>query len=649
MAADAAMPPPAKKAKTDPPAFSETSGEYVAAGDGWWAHKGGAWLYNPVEGTYFHLPTGEVRLADPEAGFKAPVETQEEEERKQLRGRVRWFNAAKGFGFLEPLGAGNVDADVFVHRNQILSSEDDLFAILEPGTIVTYALGQTDNGRPCAVGVRQEIVEEKKPPSKEQNDDNEDSDDEVRKAEMEAFGGSGGGDSDNDEDCDGEGDVDSEASSVEIDVFEELLSGISTQKGPGKDRCEDFAAEKVRIPIASLCETDSVAVFFGVFDGHGGQYCAEYAAAHLAKNILSRLHDRAKNISQEQALRTALLGGFKQTEHNFLQHARKSGDCSGTTACTMTVFGPDEQMRLRLFMANLGDSRAVLGKADGSALRLTEDHKPDLPAEKKRIEQQGGGVAQVAGVWRTLLPQKKARTTGIVGLAVSRALGDKEFKTPDIVSAEPEITIHEVDWDSDAFVILASDGIWDVIPDREAVRIAHRCLQKGGNQEKAAELLVKQAVKKGSHDDCTALVVRFGWLKQETIEGGPAADGGDSDSDATEAFDTQEAVSAMDDDKKKEEDKQENADMFGSTVAAPQAPLDSAVATSSGRAVTNDDIWGAAAAGLEISKPPTGQAAAAAPVGQGLFDDLIPAATNADLIGPAAPTAKPAGGAKFRF
>merc|ERR1719199_2041219 len=109
----------------------------------------------------------------------------------------------------------------------------------------------------------------------------------------------------------------------------------------------------------------------------------------------------------------------------------------------MTVFGPDENMRLRLFCANVGDSRAVLGRIDGTAVRLTEDHKPNLPAEKKRIQAKGGAVAEIAGCWRAMLPQ--TRKMGIVGLAVSRALGDFQFKNPDIVSAEPDIRIHEVD------------------------------------------------------------------------------------------------------------------------------------------------------------------------------------------------------------
>ncbi|CAE7681760.1 unnamed protein product, partial [Symbiodinium sp. CCMP2456] len=207
-------------------------------------------------------------------------------------------------------------------------------------------------------------------------------------------------------------------------------------------------------------------------------------------------------------------------------------------ACTMTVFGPDEQMRLRLFMANCGDSRAVLCTGGGTAVRLTEDHKPNLPAEKKRIEAADGGVVEVAGIWRAVLPQKKRILSKIAGLAVSRSFGDKDFKGPDIVSAEPEITVHEadherrkrqrflqVDWDADEFVILATDGIWDVLSDKDSVGLVRQILQEGLSETKAAEALVKRAREKESQDDCTALVVRFAWNSASAGAKAPAAPG----------------------------------------------------------------------------------------------------------------------------
>eukprot|EP00435_Cladocopium_sp_Y103_P062322 s36_g23.t4 len=486
----------AKRPRTDgvgvPPLFSQ--GGYSEASDGWWAHSGGEWLHNKSEMAYFHLPTGQIRVVlDESAELPAPANGKEqvEDEGPLLRGRVRWFNEKKGFGFIEPIddAAKVLDKDLFVHRNQITGAkngeaegEAEVFASLQAEEVVTFHLGQTDDGRMCAVRVK--VAEADADEAEPQDGDAED----------------------------GDGEDASEASSVEIDLEEELKCGFHQDKAEGKETCEDYLVEKLKLPINVLGETATF-VFFGVFDGHGGPYCAEHVSTHLAKNILARLRDRARNVSDEIAVKTALLGGFKQTEHNYLQHAKKTDDSSGSTACTMTVFGPDEQMRLRLFMANCGDSRAVLCTS-GTAQRLTEDHKPNLPAEKKRIEAADGGVVEVQGVWRCVLPQKKRLTSKIAGLAVSRSFGDKDFKGPDIVSAEPEITVHEVDWDADEFVILATDGIWDVLSDKDSVALVRQHLQSGKTEEKAAEALVKRAREKGSQDDCTALVVRFSWANK---------------------------------------------------------------------------------------------------------------------------------------
>merc|ERR1719183_3146770 len=102
---------------------------------------------------------------------------------------------------------------------------------------------------------------------------------------------------------DGEGSCASSGSEVEIDLEAELKSGMYSVKGAVKDHCEDFAVQKVKIPVSALSEGASC-IFFGVFDGHGGFTCAEYTAAHLAKNVLSRLSYGAKAATNEVALKT---------------------------------------------------------------------------------------------------------------------------------------------------------------------------------------------------------------------------------------------------------------------------------------------------------------------------------------------------------
>jgi len=653
--ADKALePPPAKRLKNDapekqgkvaPPAFGD---DYVRADGGWFAHKGGEWLYNDEEKTFFHLPSGALHMAT-DAGLvsltadaDAEGATEEAPPPERRRGVVKWFNAKKGFGFIAPKSSGEEDEpDLFVHRNQLLEAQGDPFFNLESGAKVSFALGETDNGRKCAVQVQVE----------------DDGDDDAEQA----------GGADDDDMDDGQASDASSGSSVEIDLEEELLSGTYTVKGAVKDHCEDFAVQKVKIPISALGET-ATCLFYGVFDGHGGFTCAEYAAAHLAKNVLSRLRDRAKNVSDEVALKTALIGGFKQTEHNFCHHAKYTSDGSGSTACTLTIFGPDENMRLRLFLANVGDSRAVLGRVDGKAVRLTEDHKPDLPSEKKRIEAQGGSVADVNGCWRCMLPAKKRLTTGIVGLAVSRSLGDKEFKNPDIVSAEPDVTVHEVDWDGDEFVIIASDGIWDVVTDKMAVRCVQDALRKGQSEDQASEALVRRAVDRGSKDDCTVVVIHFGWVKKKRAGSGDTKPAGEDpaqdeeneqedDEDDEEDADLEGGLTIAPHDlpvaaaasvEKSEEKSAEELDLFeelevsggsaSASAAAPQEPDDS----------DDDDEYDLVGGTLPV--PSTDVASSSDTVakqegkseatGLGLFDDLVP--TREELAMPQGPSLPPA-------
>jgi len=101
---------------------------------------------------------------------------------------------------------------------------------------------------------------------------------------------------------------------------------------------------------------------------------------------------------------------------------------------------------------NVGDSRAVLCR-DKKAIPLTIDHKPTLPEETKRIRAAGGDV-------------RGKRVNGV--LAISRALGDHlMLKENDVVSASPYVTTTELT-DLDDYLILACDGVWDVMSNQDA-------------------------------------------------------------------------------------------------------------------------------------------------------------------------------------
>ncbi|CAJ2631067.1 unnamed protein product [Trifolium pratense] len=123
------------------------------------------------------------------------------------------------------------------------------------------------------------------------------------------------------------------------------------------------------------------------------------------------------------------------------------------------------------------------------AVPLSVDHKPDRSDERQRIERAGGFVIW-AGTWRV---------GGV--LAVSRAFGDKLLKP--YVVADPEI--QEEDVEGVDFIIVASDGLWNVISNKEAVSL----VQNITDAEVASKELIKEAYTRGSSDNITCVVVRF--------------------------------------------------------------------------------------------------------------------------------------------
>eukprot|EP00746_Dinoflagellata_sp_MGD_P084647 gnl/MRDRNA2_/MRDRNA2_33579_c0_seq1.p1 gnl/MRDRNA2_/MRDRNA2_33579_c0~~gnl/MRDRNA2_/MRDRNA2_33579_c0_seq1.p1 ORF type:complete len:386 (+),score=82.60 gnl/MRDRNA2_/MRDRNA2_33579_c0_seq1:61-1158(+) len=326
-------------------------------------------------------------------------------------------------------------------------------------------------------------------------------------------------------------DLETESETCQVSLPRDLRSGHSIERGTARRRaCEDRAVAKVELQAwPSEC-----CVFYAIFDGHGGEDCSEYASTHMAKNLQSKLHERRRLKSHCAAVKSAIQAAFKMTDQNFIKYALAEHDYSGSTGCSVIVYGPDEKMRLRLIVANVGDSRAVLGKSNGQAIRLSNDHKPDTPSEAERVILAGGSVEFHDGCWRVVLPQERQKTfldLGLKSLAVSRALGDQEFK-PDLVSAEPEISVHEVDYNADEVLIIASDGVWDVFSDDEAVRLVLKCLREDKDElpenerdlqeeraVRASRILIEAAKDRGSGDDRSAIVVHFGWRVPELYAG----------------------------------------------------------------------------------------------------------------------------------
>lgn len=248
-----------------------------------------------------------------------------------------------------------------------------------------------------------------------------------------------------------------------------LSCGYSSIRGKRVSMEDFFDIKRAKIDGQTVC-------LFGIFDGHGGSRAAEYLKEHLFQNIMKH----PKFLTETKL---AIGETYQQTDKDFLDSEKDTYRDDGSTASTAVL------VENHLYVANVGDSRTVISKA-GKAIPLSEDHKPNRSDERKRIEN-AGGIVMWAGTWRV---------GGV--LAMSRAFGNRMLKQ--FVVAEPEIQDLEID-EAFELLVLASDGLWDVVPNEDAVSIA----MTEEEPEAAARKLTDTAYSRGSADNITCIVVRF--------------------------------------------------------------------------------------------------------------------------------------------
>lgn len=264
-------------------------------------------------------------------------------------------------------------------------------------------------------------------------------------------------------------------------IFSSIFSyGFAENQGP-----RPYMEDSHKIVITKDYEC------YGVFDGHGvgnGKLVADYVAQNLHSE-LSNLIKSCEDISLGDKTTKLLEYAFDNTNKKL-----QKKDFSKNNGCTAVIaFVQKYAKSNQLYIAYVGDSRAVISK-NCKAIALTEDHKPNREDEKARIEALGGQVIHY-GCWRV---------NG--NLAVSRAFGD--FSLYPYVIAKPEIKKVVLD-EQVEFLILACDGVWDVLSNQEAVDIARAELSKSGDCNKAAKTLVDKALIKGSTDNITVMLVCF--------------------------------------------------------------------------------------------------------------------------------------------
>lgn len=217
---------------------------------------------------------------------------------------------------------------------------------------------------------------------------------------------------------------------------------------------------------------DNEAAFFAVYDGHGGAKVSQYAGIHLHRTIATH------SLYAEGKIEEAIKQGFLALDERMKADEEMREDMSGTTAVIVII--KDK----KIYCGNVGDSRAV-ACVSGIAQPLSFDHKPANENEARRIVAAGGWV-------------EFNRVNG--NLALSRALGDFAFKkneekSPEeqIVTAYPDVTVRDLTYDHE-FIVLACDGIWDVMSNQEVVDFCRDRLADGREPELICEELLSRCL-----------------------------------------------------------------------------------------------------------------------------------------------------------
>ncbi|GKY94439.1 hypothetical protein MPSEU_000409700 [Mayamaea pseudoterrestris] len=165
-----------------------------------------------------------------------------------------------------------------------------------------------------------------------------------------------------------------------------------------------------------------------------------------------------------------------------------------------------------LLTANIGDSRAVLSRNKTSIIELTRDHKPNDPLEQQRIERVGGTIVWHGSIDRHGNPVPGTGVWRVNGnLALARAIGDRSERPA--VTSEPELSIIQLSKDDD-FVIIATDGLWDVMSSCDCVAFVHALIEEAEEMgpvdyDAIAIMLVEEALRRGSYDNITVVMM---WL-----------------------------------------------------------------------------------------------------------------------------------------
>ncbi|KAJ8531421.1 hypothetical protein K7X08_026855 [Anisodus acutangulus] len=253
----------------------------------------------------------------------------------------------------------------------------------------------------------------------------------------------------------------------------------------------------------SLLDSGPYGTFAGIYDGHGGPETSRYINDHLFQH-LKRFAAKQNSMSVD-VIRKA----FQATEDGFFSVVAKQWPMKPQMAAVGSCCLVAVICNGSLYVANVGDSRAVLGrllKATGEvlAIQLSAEHNASFESVRQELHAMHPDDSQIV-----VLKHNVWRVKGLI--QISRSIGDIYLKKPEynkeplyakfrlrepfkrpILSSDPSITVQELE-PHDQFLILASDGLWEHLSNQEAVDVVQNSLRSG-----SARRLVKTALQEAA-------------------------------------------------------------------------------------------------------------------------------------------------------
>jgi len=226
--------------------------------------------------------------------------------------------------------------------------------------------------------------------------------------------------------------------------------------------------------------------FFAVYDGHGGREAAVFASQNLHKILAEKLEAEHYTFDDPSKMTEIFEYVYAKTDEKMKDSTVPSHH--GCTSITVLVTGTGTEKR-QIFAANAGDAQAFLVTKGGKGIPLSKEHKSTDESEVERINNAGGFVSN-------------GRVNSQI--AITRSLGDHLMK--EFIISDPFVS-HEVLTEEHTHVIIACDGVWDVVqPDVAAELVL------ANNDQNATEIskkLLVKALQDGSTDNLSVIVLKL--------------------------------------------------------------------------------------------------------------------------------------------